>query len=181
MRGISNLFAFDTDDPDLAQAQFKSCAKQIPLLYFILVSNAVAIMVDFYRPDYLFRTVVTPTVVCALALTRAHWWWRQADKPALPHAETARLIVRTCNLATFITLIFYAWCMWIYPLGDQQSRGHLTFFLALTQVSSVFCLMSMRRAARGRGQHPGVHLLFLVDGPRAQQPATISPRPRSMP
>ena len=147
MKKISNLFAFDTEDPDLAQAQFRSCAKQIPLLYVILVSNAAAIMVDFFRTDYLFRTLVVPCLVCALALTRAWWWWSQGDKPERPHVETARLIKRTCNLATVMTLMFSGWCIWIYPLGDVQSRAHLTFFLALTQVSSVFCLMSMRGAA----------------------------------
>ena len=31
--------------------------------------------------------------------------------------------------------------------GDAYARGHLTFFLALTQVSTVFCLMTMRAAA----------------------------------
>ncbi len=147
MHTISNVFAFDTEDPDLAQAQFRSCAKQIPLLYIILVSNAAAIMADFFRTDYLFQTLVVPAFVCALALTRAWWWWNQGDKPERPHAETARLIKRTCNLATIMTLMFSGWCIWIYPLGDAQSRGHLTFFLALTQVSSVFCLMSMRGAA----------------------------------
>jgi predicted signal transduction protein with EAL and GGDEF domain len=74
LRVVAKFSALDTEDPDLAQAQFRSCAKQIPLLYIILVSNAAAIMVDFFRADYLFRTLVVPMFVCVLALTRA-WWW----------------------------------------------------------------------------------------------------------
>jgi diguanylate cyclase (GGDEF)-like protein len=147
LRVLKKLLAVDTQDPDLAQAQFRSCSKQIPLLYIILVSNAAAIMVDFFRADYLFRTLVVPMFVCAFALSRAWWWWNQGNKPERPHAETARLIKRTCNLASIMTLLFSGWCIWVYPLGDDLSRGHLTFFLALTQVSSVFCLMSMRGAA----------------------------------
>ncbi len=146
-RDFLGLFAFDTDDPDLAQAQFRTCAKQIPLLYLILVSNAVAIMVSFAHGDHLFQTVVTPTVVCLMALVRAWWWLRQDGRQVLPHAETLRLIRRTCNLSVVMTLSFDCWCMWLYPLGDIYSKSHLTFFLALTQVSSVFCLMSMRAAA----------------------------------
>lgn len=146
-RDFLGLFAFDTDDPDLAQAQFRSCAKQIPLLYLILIANAVAIIFVFARSDYLFRTVVTPSIVCILALIRAAWWWRHDGGKALPHAETVRLIRRTCNLSVVMTLAFDLWCMWIYPLGDVASKSHLTFFLGLTQVSSVFCLMSMRAAA----------------------------------
>lgn len=50
-------------------------------------------------------------------------------------------------LAVVMTLAFEFWCMWIYSSGDAYARGHLTFFLGLTQVSTVFCLMTMRAAA----------------------------------
>ncbi|MEQ6333769.1 EAL domain-containing protein [Sphingobium sp. MK2] len=46
-----------------------------------------------------------------------------------------------------MTLAFELWCIWIYDSGNAYARGHLTFFLALTQVSSVFCLMALRAAA----------------------------------
>src|SRR3990167_4572841 len=35
----------------------------------------------------------------------------------------------------------------LYPFGDEVAKGHLTFFLALTQISAVFCLMPLRSAA----------------------------------
>jgi len=57
---IAGLFKLDTDDQELARAQFQSFSKQMPLLYIILVFNAIAIMVDFFRPDMLLKTFITP-------------------------------------------------------------------------------------------------------------------------
>ena len=141
------LFRLDTSDSELARAQFRSFSRQMPLLYCILVCNAAAIMVEFYRPEYLFRTVIAPVAMCAVGIWRAVWWFRQRNIETISDAQIAELIRRTCSLAVIMTLAFEGWCMWIYPLGDAYARGHLTFFLALTQVSSVFCLMSLRAAA----------------------------------
>lgn len=146
-RQVAALFRLDTSDSELAHAQFRSFSRQMPLLYVILVCNAAAIMFAFYRPEYLFRTVIAPVAMCAVGIWRAIWWFRQKNFEAISDAETSALIRRTCSLAVIMTLGFEAWCMWLYPLGDAYARGHLTFFLALTQVSSVFCLMSMRAAA----------------------------------
>ena len=141
------LFQLDTGDRELAHAQYRSFSRQMPLLYCILICNAAAIMIEFFRPEYIFRTAITPMAICAVGIWRAIWWFRQKNIEVISDAEISALIVRTCNLAVVTTLAFEAWGMWIYPLGDAYARGHLTFFLALTQVSSVFCLMSIRAAA----------------------------------
>lgn len=147
MRRVVALFRLDADDPELARAQFRSFSRQMPLLYIILVFNATAIMADYFRPDHLFQTLVAPLFICTIALVRGYWWWRQDGGDALSDHEIARHIKRTCTLAVIMTLAFDLWSFWIYDLGDAYARGHLTFFLALTQVSTVFCLMTMRAAA----------------------------------
>lgn len=144
---IAGLFTLDTEDKELARAQFQSFAKQMPLLYFILIFNAIAITVDFFRPEMLLKTFITPGFICTVALVRAVWWMRQADGSNFSDDQIVRYIKRTCTLAVVMTLAFELWCIWIYDSGDAYARGHLTFFLALTQVSSVFCLMAMRAAA----------------------------------
>ncbi len=144
---VAALFSLDIDDPDLARAQFSSFSRQMPLLYIILVFNAIALMVDFFRPDHLIKTLIAPFVICTIALIRAYWWWQQDGADKWSDSEIAGHIKRTCSLAVLLTLAFEIWCFWIYDLGDAYARGHLTFFLALTQVSTVFCLMTMRAAA----------------------------------
>ena len=137
----------DVDDPGLARAQFRSFAKQMPLLYCILIFNTIAIISVYYEYKYFFETLIFPLIMCLIASLRAHWWQNQKDDSLFSDAQIATYIKRTCNLAVIMTLGFELWCMWIYPRGDAFNKGHLTFFLALTSVSTVFCLMSMRAAA----------------------------------
>ncbi|WP_372732113.1 putative bifunctional diguanylate cyclase/phosphodiesterase [Novosphingobium sp.] len=147
MRSVAALFSLDLNDPDLARAQFRSFSRQMPLLYIILVFNAAALMVEFFRPDHIIKTLAAPLIICTIALVRGHWWWRQDGADTLSDKEIAYYIRRTCALAVIMTFAFELWCFWIYDLGDAYARGHLTFFLGLTQVSTVFCLMTMRAAA----------------------------------
>ena len=51
----------DTSDPELARVQFESFVKQMPLLYAILVLNAAAIVVEFFRVERIWITAVVLT------------------------------------------------------------------------------------------------------------------------
>lgn len=141
------LFVLDTSDPELARAQFASFAKQMPLLYAILVLNSGAITVEFFRPDRMWLTVVVPLIICGIALWRGCWWWLQDGSVRFSDADITRTVRHTGNISVVMTLAFNVWCMAIYPSGDHYARSHLSFFLGLTQVSTVFCLMTMRGAA----------------------------------
>lgn len=138
------LFVLDTSDPELARAQFASFAKQMPLLYAILVLNAGAITLEFFRPNRIWLTVVVPLVICGIALWRGCWWWCQDGSVRFSDADITRTVRHTGNISVVMTLAFNVWCMAIYPSGDHYARSHLSFFLGLTQVSTVFCLMTMR-------------------------------------
>lgn len=148
MRALIDLFRLDTSDAELARAQFKSFSRQMPLLYGILICNALAITITYADVAAPFSTLIAPLAMCAYALQRALWWWRQPTAAAtLSDAQIAYYIRRTCRLAVIMTLAFEGWCMWIYPAGNAYAKGNLTFFLGLTEVSTVFCLMTLRAAA----------------------------------
>lgn len=144
---IAACFKLKIDDPELARAQFRSFSKQMPLLYAILICNAAAITWSYFDPTALFQTFLIPLAMCTFGVVRAIWWWQQGDGSKFSDEAIARYIIRTCNLAILMTLSFELWCMSIYQSGDAYARGHLVFFLALTAVSTVFCLMAMRAAA----------------------------------
>ena len=110
---ISSLYRLETDDAELARAQFRTFSKQMPLLYCILVFNAGAIMWDFYNPEKLFETFLFPLAMCAVALVRSFWWFRQGDGSHFSDKEIAHYITRTCGLAVIMTFSFELWCMWI--------------------------------------------------------------------
>lgn len=147
MRRLLEFFKLDTSDAELVRAQFRSFASHMPLLYAILVSNTLAITFTTFQPDKPVKTLFTPMVICAIAVSRGIWWWRQDDPKRLSDAQIALYLKRTCTLAVVMTLTFEAWCIWVYQDADGYARSNLTFFLGLTEVSTVFCLMTLRAAA----------------------------------
>ncbi|MBF9149835.1 putative bifunctional diguanylate cyclase/phosphodiesterase [Novosphingobium jiangmenense] len=147
MQAFANILKLDTSDPELMRAQFRSFSSQMPLLYAILVCNAFAIGLSFFDPANPVKTILTPLFICAVAVWRGIWWWVQSDPAKHSDAYIAACLRRTCWLAVLMTLAFEMWCIWVYPDGDVYARSNLTFFLGLTEVSTVFCLMTLRPAA----------------------------------
>ncbi|ODS59773.1 MAG: diguanylate cyclase [Erythrobacter sp. SCN 68-10] len=147
MRHVLQVFKLDTSDPELMRAQFRSFCGHIPLLYGILIANTVAISITAFNGQMVVKTLLAPIAICAIALSRALWWLRQTDSRLLFDEQIARYIKRTCALALVMTLTFNAWVIWVYQDADAYARSNLTFFLALSQVSTVFCLMTLRPAA----------------------------------
>lgn len=147
MRGFFQLFQLDTSDPELTRAQFRTFQGHIPLLYGILICNTVAITVTAFAPETMIKTLLSPILISGLAMYRAVWWLRQGDAQQFDDAQIARHLRRTCRLAVLMTLTFNAWVIWVFQDASPYARSNLTFFLALSQVSSVFCLMTLRAAA----------------------------------
>lgn len=147
MRAFFQLFDLDTGDPELMRAQFRSFQGHIPLLYGILVCNTVAITVTSFNAELLIKTLVAPIAISSIAIVRAIWWLRQGDAQNLSDPEISKHLKRTCQLAVIMTLTFNAWVIWVYQDAGAYARSNLTFFLALSQVSTVFCLMTLRAAA----------------------------------
>lgn len=147
MRTLVQLFDLDRSDPELLRAQFRSFQGHIPLLYGILVCNTIAITVTSFDPQHLAKTLFSPIAISAIVILRAIWWLRQGDAQKLSDAEISKHLKRTCQLAVIMTLTFNAWVIWVYQDAGAYARSNLTFFLALSQVSTVFCLMTLRAAA----------------------------------
>jgi diguanylate cyclase (GGDEF)-like protein len=147
MRGFLKLFELDASDPELTRAQFRTFQRHIPLLYVILVCNTVAITVTAFEPDAILKTLLSPIAISALALYRAVWWLRQGNANQFDDIQIAMHLRRTCRLAVLMTLTFNAWVIWVFQDAGAFARSNLTFFLALSQVSTVFCLMTLRAAA----------------------------------
>jgi diguanylate cyclase (GGDEF)-like protein len=147
MRALVDFFRLDTSDAELARAQFSSLCAHLPLLYVILVGNALAIAAIYFDPAMPIKTLIIPALICGIAMSRCVWWWRTADPVAFSDAEIGQNLHRTSLLAVGMTLAFEVWCIWIYKDGDAYDRGSLTFFLGLTEVSTVFCLMTLGAVA----------------------------------
>jgi len=142
---VRQLFIVQTDDIELVRAQFRAFSRQIPLLYFILATNALAVVYVYARFGHVWLSVYLPSVLCFVCLVRGVTWWRigRSDVPddvAISHMQ------RTNRLAFFLAVAFTGWGLTLFSYGDAYAQSQIVFFLALTMISCTFCLMHLRSA-----------------------------------
>ena len=143
---IGDYYRLRKDDKDLLRAQFNAFVRQIPILYYILVGNAVAVALSAVHIDMPILTRVVPAMLCIVAIFRAQWW-RRRSAADFTDEQILAYIRNTSVLATLMAVAFVVWIFLLYPHGNVYERGHFIFFLAITQISCVFCLMPLRSAA----------------------------------
>lgn len=143
---LASQFRLNTDDMDLCRAQFREFVHQVPLMYFIVSWNAVAVAFTFREHAGLLLSCGIALVLCAVSAVRGIWWTRNGRR-SFSDAEIIRKIRVTGILAVVLTGLFTVWGIMLYSFGDLEAKAHLIFFLALTQISAVFCLFPLRPAA----------------------------------
>ncbi len=140
------LFRVPADNPDLTRAQFDAFSKQIPLLYFILMTNTIAVAYTYVNlaPDWL--TMIVPSVLTVLAGLRTFWWLRQR-RLVRSDADILRNLRATNWLTLPIGAGFTAWSFALYPYGDPFAKSQVAFYMAVTVIGCIFSLMHLRSAA----------------------------------
>ncbi|MDA9509126.1 histidine kinase [Bradyrhizobium sp. CCBAU 11386] len=140
------LFRVPADNPDLTRAQFDAFSKQVPLLYFILMSNTIAVAYTYVNvaPDWL--TMIVPSVLTVLAALRTFWWLRQRHL-VRSDGDILRNLRATNWLTVPIGAGFTAWSFALYPYGDPFAKSQVAFYMAVTVIGCIFSLMHLRSAA----------------------------------
>ncbi len=139
-------YQLETGDLELARQQFREFIDQVPLLYLILSWNAAAVLFTYSQFEVPAAGLLFPIGLSVIATVRGIWWSRRKNLH-FADTEILRQIGTTSWLAVFMSTAFTAWGLFLYPYGDDHAQGHLTFFLALAQISAVFCLIPLRSAA----------------------------------
>ncbi|OPY98081.1 histidine kinase [Bradyrhizobium sacchari] len=140
------LFRVPADNPDLTRAQFDAFSKQVPLLYFILMSNTIAVAYTYVNvaPDWL--TMFVPGVLTVLAALRTFWWLRQRNL-VRSDADILRNLRATNWMTLPIGAGFTAWSFTLFPYGDPFAKSQVAFYMAVTVIGCIFSLMHLRSAA----------------------------------
>ena len=154
MKGMSNSFvkrvvhfmSLDADNPELLKAQCASLSRLLPLMYAILVANSWILTVTFMRFAPALLTVGVSTALTITCAIRLVVWWRTRGASLSP--ETAlRELRRTPRLTVLLSLGFCGWAIALFPYGDALAQAHLIFFLLISSISCMFCLIHVRSAA----------------------------------
>ena len=133
-------------DPELVRSQVQAFGRQIPLLYFILIVNTMAVTVTHLRSAPAWMTMYVPGVLCALCIVRCVRWWRGRNR-VLTHAKAVPELRKLIWMAGIFGIAFTAWSLMLLPYGTPYEQAQVAFYMATTVVGCVFCLMHLRVAA----------------------------------
>ncbi|WEZ83329.1 EAL domain-containing protein [Rhizobium sp. 32-5/1] len=140
------FLAVDAKNPELIQAQLAAFSKQVPLLYFTLLTNTIALSLTHYNSAPLLLSFYLPCILYVGCLVRIWFWWRTRRR-VVPHEKAVRQLQGTIYLAGVLGFCFTAWALALFPYGGAYAKGHVAFYMANTVIGCIFCLMHVRAAA----------------------------------
>jgi diguanylate cyclase (GGDEF)-like protein len=143
---VAGIFSLPVDDPELACSQYAALLRQIPMLYAVLLTNAVALAATHAAIAPLSLTLAVPVVLCGACVVRLVTWVRARGR-AVTAEEAIRQMRKTVLLTGVTASGFTIWSFCLFPYGDAYDQCHVAFYMAMTLISSIFCLMHLRAAA----------------------------------
>ncbi|QDG78445.1 bifunctional diguanylate cyclase/phosphodiesterase [Labrenzia sp. PHM005] len=133
-------------DPELALAQCKELNFQIPLLYVLLMLNAIAVSFTHRDVAPTFLTIGILVPILLLTIFRLLVWVRSRHDQLTPDQAINKLR-RTVIMASVISVIYITWSLSLDSYGGPTERGHVALFIAITVIGCIFCLMHLPQAA----------------------------------
>ena len=146
LAAVGRVFTVPNDNPELTLAQFKAFSKQVPLLYFILITNMVSLGWTHRNVAPLWLVVFVPAPLVLVSAARTVGWIFRRNG-AVDAAMAYRRLRATNILAAPIALFCVGWSLALFPYGDAYQKAHVAFFMAITVIGIIFCLMHLRSAA----------------------------------
>ncbi len=142
---LRTYMSVDTGNPALLKAQYRAFARQIPLMYVMLMINAWLLASTHLHLAPRWLTLYLPAAMSLVCLSRCITWWR--SDPDRANVETARNALRRTNILAWpITGVFICWSLLLFPYGDSHTQSHVAFFMAVTVIGVLLCLMHVRPA-----------------------------------
>jgi diguanylate cyclase (GGDEF)-like protein len=146
LQALKRLLTVPNDNPELTLAQFKAFSKQVPLLYFILLTNMLSLAGTHQSSAPAWLVKVVPAFFAVVFIGRGIGWIRESRK-TVDAAYAYKRLVATNRLAVPIAIFSVAWSAALVPYGNDFQRAHVAFFMSITVIGVIFCLMHLRSAA----------------------------------
>lgn len=144
---IIDRLEISTSQPELVRAQAKALRRQLPLLYLILGVNSVILAHSFAHraPDYL--VLYLPLIFCAFCGFRVSRWIVTRAPDDFSIDDAVRRLRRTVWIALALGFLCSGWALSLYQYGEPFSRAHIEFYMSITVIGCIFCLMHLPAAA----------------------------------
>jgi len=143
---LKQLMSVPYDNPRLLKAQFVALSRQLPMMYLILLVNTLALAATHYATAPRWLVIDCPLILTLVGGWRAVMWMRiRRELP--PPEKILSTLIRTNRLSGPIAVGFTGWSLALYPYGDVYAQNHVAFYMAITVIVCIFCLMHLRPAA----------------------------------
>lgn len=146
MSMVRRYWRVDYDQPELLIAQYRAFSGKMPMMYLILLINSWALAQTYYPLAPYWLSLYFPAMLTVLCVTRLTFWWRGRLVDPTP-GMAANALKRTSFLAAPIALSFSLWSVMLFPYGDSYAQAHVAFYMGITVICCIFCLMYLRSAA----------------------------------
>ncbi|MBP2447504.1 putative bifunctional diguanylate cyclase/phosphodiesterase [Rhizobium leguminosarum] len=146
MKNFLASLQLQKDNPTLLMAQFRALSSQIPILYVLLVINSLAVAITHLKSAPLWLSLYIPVALSVLCVFRL-CWWEIRGKVNVTAERAYRLMKITISSAGILTIAFGSWAIALYQYGDASQQGQIAYFLVVTGISCIFCLMHLPMAA----------------------------------
>lgn len=141
------LISVPRDNPKLLQAQYRVLSRQIPLLYFILLVNSWALAWTHYSMAPLWMSLGVPSLLTLVCGWRSVVWRGRQLRPTPAADVIFHALNHTTRMTGFISAGFAVWALMLYPYGGPYEQAHVAFYMGITVIGCIFCLMQLRKAA----------------------------------
>ncbi|WP_342359632.1 putative bifunctional diguanylate cyclase/phosphodiesterase [Terrarubrum flagellatum] len=133
-------------NPDLLKAQYRAFSQQVPLMYVILMVSTWMLAITHLGEAPAWLALGFPIFMTVASAVRIIHWWKSRN--VTPTAEIARkALKRTNRLSSIIACMFTCWALALFYTGDAYDKSHVAFYMAITVIACIFCLMHLRPAA----------------------------------
>ncbi|KPY11703.1 MULTISPECIES: putative bifunctional diguanylate cyclase/phosphodiesterase [Pseudomonas syringae group] len=147
MGALRTLMSVPSDNPRLLQAQYIALSRQLPLMYFVLLVNTWALAFTHWATAPMWLTLLVPTVLTIGCCIRARKWLLTVNKPPPASSTILETLRGTNRLVGIISTAFAAWSLSMYPYGDAYTQAQVAFFMGITVIVCIFCMMHLQSAA----------------------------------
>jgi diguanylate cyclase (GGDEF)-like protein len=146
MKNFLSGLRLQRENPKFLVAQFDALSQQIPILYILLVINALAVAITHIHTAPFWLALDIPVALSIVCVFRIIWW--QTHGKGMVDAEQAyRVMRRTIVVSGILTIGFGGWAIALYQYGNAYQQGQIAYFLVVTGISCIFCLMHLPAAA----------------------------------
>src|SRR5712691_773850 len=131
----------------LLEEQFRTLRKQIPILYAVLLINALSLSYAVQNSAPPALTLWFSGFLLFVVVVRMIHWLRHRHSTPAAH-EILKQLHKTRILAGLLSIGFGVWGLLIFEYADHGQQAFVTLFIYMSSVGCAYCLSSFPSAAR---------------------------------